>query len=179
MTPIEFAAPLAGPRRFTVSPSPIGELLLAGDGESITGVYLLPDHLHMPSTDDWVRDPGLFGEVERQLAAYFAGELKVFTVPLAPKGTPFQLAMWRVLSTVPCGETTTYGAIARTLGKPTAFRAVGAANGRNPISIILPCHRVVAADGSLIRYGGGLERKRWLLDLELGERSPGVVQPVS
>ncbi|WP_231641352.1 methylated-DNA--[protein]-cysteine S-methyltransferase [Nocardia sp. NRRL S-836] len=167
---MEFAAPLGGPRRFTTTtPTPIGELLLLGDGESITGLYMLPDHLYMPSiADDWVRDPGLFGELERQLDAYFAGELKVFDVPLAPRGTPFQLDVWRELSTVPCGVTTTYGAMALAIGKPTASRAVGAANGRNPISIILPCHRVVGANGSLTGYGGGLPRKMRLLDMERG-----------
>ncbi|MEU7476329.1 methylated-DNA--[protein]-cysteine S-methyltransferase [Lentzea sp. NPDC042327] len=167
LPPVEFAVPLGGPRRFTITPTPIGELLLLGDGESITGIYMMPDQMYMPAiADDWVRDPGLFGELERQLDAYFAGELKVFDVPLAPRGTPFQLEVWRELSTVPCGVTTTYGAIALAIGKPTASRAVGAANGRNPISIILPCHRVVGANGSLTGYGGGLPRKMRLLEME-------------
>src|SRR5690606_19796588 len=103
---------------------------------------------------------------EQQLAAYFAGEASDFDLPLAPRGTPFQQQVWTALRTIPRGETRSYAAIARQIENPDAIRAVGAANGANPIAIIIPCHRVIASDGTLHGYAGGLERKRWLLDLE-------------
>jgi methylated-DNA-[protein]-cysteine S-methyltransferase len=147
--------------------SPIGTLLLTGDGDVLTGLYMLnpgdPLGPHVPAD----ATPGSFPVVEEQLAAYFAGELKEFTVPLAPSGTAFQLAVWAELTRIPYGMTTSYGAIARALGKrPVAARAVGSANGANPISVIVPCHRVIGADGGLTGYGGGLPRKLTLLQLE-------------
>ena len=110
-------------------------------------------------------------EAVRQLREYFAGHRSDFDLPLSPSGTPFQLAVWRALRAIPSGETTSYGAIAEAIGRPTAVRAVGAANGRNPISIIVPCHRVIGANGTLTGYGGGLPRKAWLLNHETSERS--------
>lgn len=115
---------------------------------------------------DWRRDPATFPTIEEQLRSYFAGELREFSVPLAPHGTPFQRHVWQALTTVPYGRTASYGAIASVIDRPSASRAVGAANGRNPISIVVPCHRIVGADGSLTGYGGGLPRKRHLLALE-------------
>ena len=112
-------------------------------------------------------------ETARQLSAYFDGSLRVFSVPLAFEGTPFQRSVWQALLTIPYGETRTYGEIARQIGNPAAVRAVGAANGRNPISIIVPCHRVIGADGSLTGYGGGVEAKRWLLGHESGRPESG------
>jgi methylated-DNA-[protein]-cysteine S-methyltransferase len=113
-----------------------------------------------------VRDDGAFADAIAQLRAYFAGELRTFELPLAPHGTPFQRRVWDALLAIPYGTTTTYGRLAQQLGDPRAVRAVGLANGRNPIPIIIPCHRVIGANGSLIGYGGGLERKQWLLERE-------------
>jgi methylated-DNA-[protein]-cysteine S-methyltransferase len=109
-----------------------------------------------------------FREVIAQLEAYFAGELRRFDLPLAPEGTPFQREVWSALTAIPYGETVSYGELARRLGRPAASRAVGAANGQNPIPIVIPCHRVIGADGSLTGFGGGLAIKRRLLDLEAG-----------
>jgi methylated-DNA-[protein]-cysteine S-methyltransferase len=151
--------------RFHTIPSPIGELLLTAEGEALTGLYMEP-HPRLPATA--VRDPQAFASAEAQLAAYFAGSLTSFDLPLDPSGTPFQLRVWEALRSIPYGETATYAELAAAVGKPSAFRAVGAANGRNPISVIVPCHRVIGADGTLTGYGGGLERKRMLLELEAG-----------
>jgi len=148
--------------------SPLGELLLVGDGRSLT-------RLEMPPWDAPVgarRDPDAFREVETQLGAYFAGELTDFDVPLAPTGSGFQLAVWSALLRIPYGETASYGEIAAEVGRPDAVRAVGATNGRNPIAVIVPCHRVIGADGSLVGYGGGLPRKRLLLELEAEHAAP-------
>lgn len=167
-----FAEQLPGTPVFTVHPTPIGELLLTGDGRSLTGLYMLPDHRYGPAIgDDWRFSVDSFRELVGELDAYFAGELRDFDVSLAPKGTPFQLAVWTTLTRVPYGRTVSYGTIAAALGRPTASRAVGMANGHNPISIVVPCHRVIGATGSLTGYGGGLARKRALLDLEGGLRA--------
>jgi methylated-DNA-[protein]-cysteine S-methyltransferase len=109
-------------------------------------------------------------EACRELAAYFAGDLSVFSVRLAPHGTPFQQAVWAALLQIPFGETLSYQDLAAAIGRPTATRAVGAANGQNPIPIVIPCHRVIGAGGALVGFGGGLEVKRWLLDHEQGRR---------
>jgi methylated-DNA-[protein]-cysteine S-methyltransferase len=109
---------------------------------------------------------GLKGILQMQLREYFEGRRRSFTVPLAPQGTPFQLAVWNALLEVPYGDTVSYGQIAERIGKPSAVRAVGAANGANPIPVIIPCHRVIGSNGSLTGYGGGIERKQWLLALE-------------
>ncbi len=162
-----FLEPQPGTPRFTTMPSPVSELTLIGDGRSLTAVYLGAKHRHAPDVGaDWVRDDDSFDEARRQLEEYFDGQRREFDLPLAPRGTKFQLQVWETLLDIPYGETTSYGAIAANLGHPNGSRAVGAANGRNPISIIVPCHRVIGASGALIGYGGGLDRKRTLLDLE-------------
>jgi methylated-DNA-[protein]-cysteine S-methyltransferase len=117
---------------------------------------------------EWVEDAAPFAEVTRQLDGYFAGDRTEFDLPLHPTGTPFQLEVWEALTAIPYGEVRSYGQVAEQLGRPGASRAVGLANGRNPIAVIVPCHRVIGASGSLTGYGGGLHRKRLLLDLEAG-----------
>ncbi|MGH2763140.1 MAG: methylated-DNA--[protein]-cysteine S-methyltransferase [Thermoleophilaceae bacterium] len=147
--------------------SPLGELLLVGDGEALTGLHMLPEHRHPPGVGPgWRRDPASFAEAVRQLRAYFAGELTAFDLPVAPRGTVFQRAVWDALREIPYGSTIGYGELAAWLGRPAAARTVGAANGRNPIAIVIPCHRVIGASGALTGYGGGLDRKRRLLELE-------------
>jgi methylated-DNA-[protein]-cysteine S-methyltransferase len=145
-------------------PSPIGDLLLIGDGTHLTGLYTA-EHVRMP-TELGVRSDREFAEVRSQLAEYFAGERADFSVPLKPAGTPFQQRVWQRLREIPLGQTSSYGELAADIGQPTAVRAVGMANGRNPISIIVPCHRVVGSTGALTGYAGGLAAKRWLLDHE-------------
>ena len=146
--------------------SPIGRLRLAAEDGAIVGLYTeaQPDPVALGATDG-TPDPVLRMASE-QLAAWFEGRLRTFDLPLRPKGTPFQQVVWRELQRIPFGETRTYGDIAARLGRPSASRAVGAANGRNPLSIIVPCHRVIGASGALTGYAGGLARKRWLLDHE-------------
>lgn len=148
---------------FTHMQSPIGELLLTSDGKALTRLYMQNQKYADASQPDWQRDESLFVDVCEQLASYFAGKRKMFDLPLAPAGTDFQHGVWQALREIPYGQTTSYGELAKGLGKAKASRAVGMANGRNPISIIVPCHRVIGADGSLTGYGGGIERKRWLL----------------
>ena len=155
--------------RHAVIGSPVGALTLVATGSALTGLYL-ENHRHAPGPAAFGdradhADPVL-GAAAGQLAAYFAGERTRFDLPLAPAGTPFQQTVWTALTDVGYGQTVTYGQLAARLGHPAASRAVGLANGRNPISIVVPCHRVIGADGSLTGYGGGLERKRFLLDLE-------------
>jgi methylated-DNA-[protein]-cysteine S-methyltransferase len=154
---------------YTIFASPIGDLLLTGDGAALTGV----DFLNRSADPVWQRDDGAFGEATAQLRAYFGGELTEFSLDLAPRGTPFQQRVWSALRTIPYGTTTTYGKLATALGNARAMRAVGLANGRNPISIVIPCHRVIGANGSLTGYGGGMERKQWLLAWE-GRALPSV-----
>ena len=149
--------------------SPIGELLLIGRAEALTGLYMLggPHGNTAPVPAGARRDAKVFAAVAAQLDAYFGRELTEFDVPLSPAGSPFQLEVWAELTRIPYGVTRSYGEQARRLGKPlSACRAVGAANGQNPISVIVPCHRVIGADGSLTGYGGGLDRKETLLRLE-------------
>jgi methylated-DNA-[protein]-cysteine S-methyltransferase len=122
----------------------------------------------------WIHDRGPFDEAIGQLEAYFEGERREFDLPLAPEGTPFQREVWEMLRKIPYGETVSYGELARRLERPGSSRAVGAANGRNPIPIVIPCHRVVGADGSLTGFGGGLEVKRRLLALEARHRPAGA-----
>ncbi len=149
-----------------LEPSPIGDLLLTSDGDALTGLYMSP-HVRRPAiTEPDAAHNVVFDEVVPQLRAYFAGELRTFAVATRPAGTPFQLRVWDELSRIPYGETISYAELARRVGSPTGFRAVGQANGRNPISVIVPCHRVIGASGKLVGYGGGAERKRFLLDLE-------------
>jgi methylated-DNA-[protein]-cysteine S-methyltransferase len=151
---------------YSRSPSPLGTLLLLSNGAALTGLYM-ESHKYGPSIDaHWIDDEGPFRSVNRQLEAYFAGDRTSFDVPLGARGTAFQRAVWQALAAIPYGQTTTYAELARRIGRPKAIRAVGAANGRNPISIIVPCHRVVGTDGSLVGYAGGTDRKQRLLELE-------------
>jgi methylated-DNA-[protein]-cysteine S-methyltransferase len=145
--------------------SPIGLLTLAGDGPVLTNLRMV-DQMYEPSRADWLLDDRAFPDAVEQLDAYFAGELQDFSLRLDFRGTEFQRKVWDALCTIPYGETRSYGEIAEQIGSPTASRAVGLANGHNPISVIVPCHRVIGANGSLTGFGGGLERKRALLDLE-------------
>jgi methylated-DNA-[protein]-cysteine S-methyltransferase len=164
-----FVAPdLEAPRLSHIVGSPIGRLLLTGDGHALTGLWMLDGDRHSARAEAGLTpSPATFTEVAAQLEEYFAGDRKEFTMPLAPSGTPFQLAVWTQLTKIPYGSTASYGDITRALGKRlVASRAVGLANGANPISVIVPCHRVIGSDGSLTGYGGGLERKELLLRLE-------------
>ncbi|MGE5625020.1 MAG: methylated-DNA--[protein]-cysteine S-methyltransferase [Bacillota bacterium] len=147
--------------------SPIGDLLLVGDADALHGVYF-QDGKRGPTKPDktWEPSEKPFREVARQLKAYFAGKLTEFDLPLEPQGTDFQLKVWSALRTIPYGDTWSYGELARRIRRPAASRAVGAANGQNPIPVIVPCHRVIGADGSLTGFGGGLPIKQKLLALE-------------
>jgi methylated-DNA-[protein]-cysteine S-methyltransferase len=148
---------------FATLDSPIGPLLCTSNGDALTGIFM-EVHKHGPvRTPEWRQDASKFQDAFRQLRDYFAGKRRTFDLPLAPQGTEFQQRVWKALLEIPFGETMSYGALAKTLGMPAASRAVGAANGRNPLSIVVPCHRVIGANGSLTGYGGGLPRKRWLL----------------
>jgi methylated-DNA-[protein]-cysteine S-methyltransferase len=166
---------------YTRCSSPIGHWLLVSDGESLTGVF--PEsHRAVPTvTDRWRKDDAFFAGVRDQFAAYFAGRLTEFTVRLGAKGTHFQRRVWDALREIPLGTTTSYGALASHLGQPTAARAVGSANGRNPISLIVPCHRVVGTSGTLTGYAGGLVLKQWLLDHEAAmvRRAGGGITPIA
>ena len=157
---------------YTYLDSPLGKLLLTSDGESLTGIYFPCHQDRHKLRAGWRRDDACFDDARRQLRAYFAGKLRNFDLPLRMNGTPFERRVWNALVKIPHGTTVSYRDIAQRIGQPTACRAVGLANGRNPIPIIVPCHRVIGADGSLTGYGGGLETKRWLLALEGVEPSP-------
>lgn len=155
-------------KRYCYYDSPIGRMLLVGSEG-------LLEELHFPNSTDtlqvpreWTRDEAGFAEPLRQLNEYFAGERQEFDLKLAPKGTPFQRQVWQELCKIPFGETASYQAIAERLGKPKACRAVGMANGRNPVPIIIPCHRIIGKNGTLTGFGGGLTVKQQLLDLERG-----------
>lgn len=150
----------------SVIPSPVGRIAAYSDGVALVKLRFLGPDERVPT----VPPDAISGEAAAQLAAYFAGQLRVFVLKLAPKGTPFQQDVWRALQAVPYGTTTTYAEIAERVGRPSAVRAVGAANGANPIGIVIPCHRVIGRDGTLTGYAGGLERKRALLDLEAAGR---------
>lgn len=149
--------------------SPIGRLLLAGNESCLKHLHFSSGSKACGPEKDWVESAEVFAAAARQLAEYFTGERREFQVTLQPAGTPFQLAVWEELCRIPYGETTSYGAIAKRLGRPGASRAVGMANGSNPIAIIQPCHRVIGSTGKLTGFGGGLEVKQALLDLERGE----------
>jgi len=162
---------------YTTIQSPVDELLLAGeenpDGVSLTWLSMTGQKNAPSPRPDWCRDPAAFGEVIRQLGAYFAGELTAFALDLAPRGTPFQQRVWRALDSVRYGTTITYGGLAAQLGVPRdRVPAVGAAIGQNPLLIVRPCHRVIGADGMMRGYAGGVERKQWLLVRE------GALQPM-
>jgi len=148
--------------RYTIIESPVGPLLLARDEEGVRQIRFREDHsFEVPV--DWTRSERALTDVARQLDEYFDGKRKSFDLDLAPEGTTFQTSVWDALLAIPFGETVSYQDIANRLGRPASVRAVGAANGANPIPIIIPCHRVIGSDGSLTGYGGGLENKRWLL----------------
>jgi methylated-DNA-[protein]-cysteine S-methyltransferase len=146
--------------------SPVGRLLLVGDEAGLRSIRFEVSRRAPIVLEEWREDQAAFGEVARQLRAYFSGELREFDLELAPEGTEFQLRVWRELRAIPYGETISYGALATRVGNPKASRAVGLANGCNPIPIIVPCHRVIGSDGSLTGFGGGLRNKEKLLALE-------------
>jgi methylated-DNA-[protein]-cysteine S-methyltransferase len=155
--------------RYTVFESPVGELLASVDAAGrVTGLHFLDGHRTPVRGAEWVRDERALAPLRGQLEEYFAGERREFDLELAPSGSPFQLSVWRALCAIPYGATASYGEIAAAVGQPGAARAVGGANNRNPIAIVVPCHRVIGASGSLTGYGGGLPRKRRLLALEGG-----------
>jgi methylated-DNA-[protein]-cysteine S-methyltransferase len=158
----------------TMIDSPIGPLTLVAVDGALTGLYM-DRQRYRPGTETFGdRDHAPFAQALEQLEEYFAGRLTEFDVPLAFVGTPFQRLVWEALRQIPYGQTVSYGQLADRLGRPAAARAVGLANGHNPISIIVPCHRVVGAKGDLTGYGGGLERKRHLLDFERNVIGCGV-----
>jgi methylated-DNA-[protein]-cysteine S-methyltransferase len=150
---------------YTEIDSPIGPLLLKTDGEALTAIYMDVPNRPPRDLDECVRDAGAgpLPQAARQLEEYFKGERREFDLPLRMHGTEFQRRAWQSLREIPYGETRSYGEQAKRIGNPNASRAVGLANGRNPIPIVVPCHRVIGADGSLTGFGGGIERKRWLL----------------
>jgi methylated-DNA-[protein]-cysteine S-methyltransferase len=156
---------------YTTHDSPIGELLLVGDGDSLHGLHMQEGRTAIEVGAGWKRAAEPFSAVRDQIDDYFAGRRTTFDVPLTLRGTAFQRRVWTELRRIPYGESISYGELARRVGVPAAARAVGTANGLNPIAVIVPCHRVIGADGSLTGYGGGLERKRFLLDLEAGALS--------
>ena len=158
--------------RYRTIDSPIGPLTLAGRGSTLMHLRMI-DQTHEPDRRGWepAADPDAFADVVAQLNGYFAGTLTTFDVDMESDGTEFQRRVWAALQTIPYGETRSYGQIAEQIGSPAASRAVGTANGRNPISIIVPCHRVIGSSGGLTGYGGGIERKCALLELELSAKS--------
>lgn len=171
-------APLATPRTTRVSghetpsittsvPSPIGTLTLSASGGSLTGLCMDGQRHRRPAPPEQRRDDAWFGDIVTQIEAYFSGNLTEFEIPIKLEGgTEFQQSVWEHLSEIPYGTTISYGELARRVGNPNASRAVGLANGRNPIALIVPCHRVIGANGQLTGYGGGLDRKSWLLEHE-------------
>jgi len=163
-----------GDLAYGILDSPVGSLLVAGDGCELHRIAFSSESGIRRQSAGWRRDDALFTEAFRQLRAYFAGELTSFTLPLRRAGTAFQNSVWTALCDIPYGETATYGALAARIGRPAACRAVGSANAANPLPIVVPCHRVIGADGSLTGFGGGVPIKRFLLALEQGHaRSDG------
>lgn len=165
-------------RSHVVVDSPVGPLTVVAEGGALVGLYY-HDQRHGPGQDLFGAPTGVgagpapFAVVAEQLTAYFAGERTSFELPLAPAGSPFQQRVWAALRRIPYAQTATYGDLARDIGAPGSARAVGLANGRNPVGIVIPCHRVVGADGVLRGHGGGVERKQRLLDLERRRAAPG------
>ncbi len=151
---------------YDIIESPIGPILLAGNKEGLKHLIFMKGKEKVKIPDGWAENKEFFREISRQLEAYFAGKLKSFDVKLAPEGTEFQKSVWYALYEIPYGETRTYKEIAISIGKPRAYRAVGLANNRNPIAIIIPCHRVIGSDGKLTGYASGLDIKEFLLNLE-------------
>jgi methylated-DNA-[protein]-cysteine S-methyltransferase len=155
-------------RQYAVVRTPIGDLVIWGEDQTLMGLGFADSPKSARLDPSWPRDDAAFPTVSEQLEAYFAGQLRRFDLKLATGGTRFQRRLWDALQEIPYGATRTYGALAAELGEPRAVRAIGAANGRNPVSIVIPCHRVVGSDGSLTGYGGRLPRKQWLLEHEHG-----------
>jgi methylated-DNA-[protein]-cysteine S-methyltransferase len=151
---------------YTTLASPIGQLLLVGDGSRLCHLHMQEGPGPMPVDPQWEAADEPFDAVRSQLQEYFGGQRTAFDAPLLLEGTPFQRRVWTALLEIPYGATISYAELARRVGQPTASRAVGLANGRNPVAVIVPCHRVVGSNGRLTGYGGGLTRKRFLLDLE-------------
>jgi methylated-DNA-[protein]-cysteine S-methyltransferase len=157
---------------FSEIDSPVGPMRLATDGAGLRRIDFLDGRVDRRAPAGWIRDDAALAGVIEQLRAYFAGALRDFTAPLAPQGTSFQQDVWLRLRDIPYGETISYSELAMRVGNPRAFRAVGLANGQNPIPILIPCHRVIGKDGTLVGYGGGLHIKEKLLALERGGRLP-------
>ena len=152
----------------TVMSSPLGRILLTADDHGLTGINFQDARGAKRPPRDSIESSAPFKEAERQISAYFRGELKKFRLPLSFTGTAFQRSVWKALGSIPYGRTISYGELAKSIGKPTACRAVGAANGRNPLPIVVPCHRVIGSDGRLTGYYGGTHLKEYLLNLEAG-----------
>ncbi len=158
--------------------SPVGRLLLAADAGRLEALRFERGRGGFAPHPEWsvvsADDEPVLARTAAQLEEYFGGRRRTFELPLEPRGTPFQRTVWEALQAIPCGQTTSYGALARSIGQPDAVRAVGAANGANPLPIVIPCHRVIGADGSLTGYGGSLPVKRWLLAFERGDSLFGL-----
>ena len=151
---------------FDEMPSPVGTLRLVADDDGLRQIWFENERHPRRAAPEWVRSARAVAFARMQLEEYFAGTRQVFELPLHPLGTPFQLAVWQALAGIPYGSTQSYGELAQRIGQPQAMRAVGAANGRNPLPIVLPCHRVIGANGSLTGFGGGLPVKQYLLAME-------------
>lgn len=166
--------------RYTFMDSPVGRVLVSGDEDGIRTLFMAPQGVAPRRIADpaplegWIRDDEALSQATAQLQEYFEGRRTTFDLPLAPVGTPFQRRVWAALREIPFACTTTYGDVARSIGAPRAVRAVGAAIGRNPLSIVVPCHRVVGAGGSLTGFAGGLDNKKWLLGHERAHE-PGTL----
>ena len=158
--------PRAEPRRYDIVPAPIGKLLLIADAHTLLELRFAGSWETRDIAPDWQRGGEVLNDARIQLDEYFAGNRREFELPLAPEGTEFQHRVWHTLRAIPFGATISYLELARRLGDPAAVRAVGAANGRNPIPVIIPCHRVIGSDGSMIGFGGGIELKKRLLQME-------------
>jgi methylated-DNA-[protein]-cysteine S-methyltransferase len=161
---------------YTYIDSPLGRILLTSDGGALSGLYFVGQKYAAVPAGDWAREPHAapFAQAQTELAQYFASERKRFDLPLALTGTPFQVRVWQALRAISCGTTMSYTSLALSLGIPRSVRAVAAAVGRNPISVVIPCHRIIGSDGLLTGYAGGLERKRALLELECGSLCASV-----
>lgn len=155
---------------YTILKSPLGEIVLTSSGETLSGVYT-PEHPFYAKAKKNVKKPEIFKQAIKQLDEYFAGKRTNFKLPLSSEGTEFQGRVWKALKEIPFGQTKSYGQIAKAIKKPKASRAVGLANSKNPICIIVPCHRVIGASGKLTGYAGGLKAKKWLLEHELKKSS--------